>query len=94
MRAYGEVAALVLDGAPKREVIVRAPMRLFFSFADTSPAMHTIGKFDAEIAETNYSEKGTEMLVNVRRSEVERLETAFTEALGGRGEVVQISSDR
>ena len=94
VRAYGEVAALVLDGAPKREVIVRAPMRLFFSFADTSPAMHTIGKFDAEIAETNYSEKGTEMLVNVRRSEVERLETAFTEALGGRGEVVQISSDR
>ena len=94
VRAYGEVAALVLDGAPKREVIVRAPMRLFFAFADTSPAMHTIGKFDAEIAETNYSEKGTEMLVNVRRSEVERLETAFTEALGGRGEVVQISSDR
>ena len=93
VRAYGEAAGLVLDEAPKHEVIVRVPLRLRFAFADTSPAMHTIGKFDVEIAETNYSGEGTEMLVNVRRSEVERLDAAFVEALGGRGDVVEISSD-
>ncbi len=94
VRAYGEAAALVLNEAPKHEVIVRVPVRLSFAFADTSPAMHTIGKFDVKISETSYSEDGTELTLNVRRSEVERLEAAFTEALGGRGEVVQISSDR
>lgn len=93
VRAYGEAAALVLDEAPKHEVIVRVPVRLSFAFADTSPAMHTIGKFDLKISETSYSEDGTELTLNVRRSEVERLEAAFTEALGGRGEVVEISSD-
>jgi len=93
VRAYGEAARLVLDEAPKREVIVRAPVRLFFAFADTSPAMHTIGKFNVEIAETNYSEEGTEMLVNVRKSQIESLEAAFVDALSGRGEIAKISSD-
>ena len=84
---------MVLDEAPKREVIVRVPLCFHFAFADTSPAMHTIGTFDVNISKTNYSDKGTEMLVNVRRSEVERLDAAFVEALGGRGDVVEISSD-
>lgn len=93
VRAYGEAAALVLDEAPKREVIVRVPLCLHFAFADTSPAMHTIGTFDVNISKTNYSDKGTEMLVQVRRSEAELLASAFTTALGGRGDVVEISSD-
>lgn len=88
VRAYSEAAGLVLDQARRREVILRASVRLRFGFDDTSPAMHTIGRFDAEIADTSYSEDGTEMLVNVRISDVKRLEAAFVEALGGRGSIV------
>ena len=93
VRAYGEAAGLVLDEAPKREIIVRVPMLLRFAFADTSPAMHTIGKFDAKDAESSYTAEGTELTLNVRRSEVEPMKKAFVEALGGRGDVVEISSD-
>ena len=93
VRAYVEAAGLVLDEAPKREIIVRVPVRLSFQFGDTSPAMHTIGKFDTEVAETRYSEHGTEMLLNVRRSDVEPLKASFLEALGGRGEASASASD-
>ncbi|NNF58255.1 MAG: YigZ family protein [Rhodothermaceae bacterium] len=84
-RAYGEAAALVLEKAPKTEVVLRVPVRLQFAFADTSPAMHTLGRFDAEIAETNYTADGTEITVQVRRSQADALMAAFVEALGGRG---------
>ncbi|HLT47454.1 MAG TPA: YigZ family protein [Rubricoccaceae bacterium] len=86
-RAYAEAAALVLDAAPKTEVVVRVPVRLHFAFADTSPAMRTVERFDAEVAETAYSAEGTELLVRVRASQAAALADAFVEALGGRGEV-------
>lgn len=91
VRAYGEAAGLVLDDSTVVEVIVRVPVRLSFGFADTSPAMHVIGKYDAEIAQTNYTASGTELLLAVRRSEVASLESAFVEALGGRGTVEIVS---
>ena len=86
-RAYAEAAALVLDEAPKRAVVVRVPVRLRFAFPDTSPAMRTVERFDAEVAETAYSAEGTELLVHVRASRAVALAAAFVEALGGRGEV-------
>ncbi len=93
VRAYSEAAGIVLDVARKREVIVRVPVRVRFAFADTSPAMHTIGQFDAIVGETSYSEDGTEMLLDVRKSEVASLKAAFVEALGGRGDVVKTVSN-
>ena len=46
--------------------------------------MHTVSRFDAKIAEQNYSDE-TELVVQVRRSQAEALQAAFVEALGGRG---------
>lgn len=86
LRAYGEAAALVLDAAPVEERILRDRIRLRFGYDDTSPALHVINQFDAEILDTRYTE-ATEIVVGVRRSEVEPFVEAFVNALGGRGTV-------
>ena len=87
VRAYGEAASAALDAARIVERIVRVPVRLGFAYADTSPAMHTVGRFDADIAEQHYGED-TELVVLVRRSQLKALQAAFIDALGGRGKVV------
>ena len=92
VRAYGEAASEALDAARIVEHVVRVPVRLRFAYDDTSPAMHTVNRFDTEIAEQNYSDD-TELVVRVRRSEVEALGAAFVEALGGRGEVTVETAD-
>ena len=84
LRAYGDTAAQVLDAASVEERILRDRIRLRFSYDDTSPAMHTISQFDARILETHYTDE-TEILVGVRRSEVESFIDTFVNALGGRG---------
>ena len=84
LRAYGDAAAQVLDAASVEERILRDRIRLRFSYDDTSPAMHTISQRDAQILETQYTEE-TEILVGVRRSEVESFIDTFVNALGGRG---------
>lgn len=89
IRAYGEAAALALDAAPVQQCILRDRLRLRFGYDDTSPAMHTISQFDAMILETHYSD-ATEIIVGVRRSEVEGFLGTFTNALGGRGESARV----
>ncbi len=84
LRAYGDAAAQVLDAASVEERILRDRIRLRFSYNDTSPAMHTISQRDATILETHYTDE-TEILVGVRRSEVESFIDTFVNALGGRG---------
>ncbi|MDX1419278.1 MAG: YigZ family protein [Rubricoccaceae bacterium] len=86
-RAYAEAAALALEEAPKRAVTRRVQVRLGFAFPDTSPAMRTLERFDAQIADTVYTAEGTALVVRVRASHGEALAAAFTEALGGRGQV-------
>jgi uncharacterized YigZ family protein len=86
VRAYGEAAAEALDLAPAQTHTVRTPVHVRFDYADTSPAMHTIGQHDALIEETRYDE-ATEMRLAVKRSEAERFADAFTDALAGRGDV-------
>ena len=92
VRAYGEAASDALDAARTVEHVVRVSVRLRFAYDDTSPAMHTVNRFDAEIAEQHYT-ANTELVVRVRRSEAEALRAAFVEALGGRGEVTLETSD-
>jgi uncharacterized YigZ family protein len=84
IRAYGEAASLALDEAPVREIIPRERRTIRFAYEDTSPAMHTIGLFDAVMAGTRYSEM-TEIDLDIRSGEVEAFEAAFVEALSGRG---------
>ena len=88
MRAYAEAAGAALDAGRVREVVVRVPVRLRFAFADTSPAMRLLDRFDAEVAEQSHTASGTELDLRVRRSEADALRAAFVEATAGRGEVV------
>jgi uncharacterized YigZ family protein len=86
IRAYGGAASRVLDDAPTVERILRQRVSLRFDYDDTSPAMHTIAQFDAPILETNYSDI-TQIIVAVRRAELDALAATFTSALAGRGTV-------
>lgn len=85
IRAYGDAAAEVLDACEVVEHVIRTPLRIRFSYDDTSPAMRTISQFDAEITESRYG-AGTELAVAVRRSQVDTFLAAFIDNLGGRGE--------
>ncbi len=49
IRAYGDTAAAALDAPEVVTKILRRRVRLTFQYDDTSPAMHTIGQFDAPI---------------------------------------------
>ena len=89
LRAYGGAAAQVLDAASVEERILRDRIRLRFSYDDTSPAMHTISQHDAQILETQYTDE-TEILVGVRRSEVEAFIDTFVNALAGRGSAERV----
>jgi uncharacterized YigZ family protein len=86
IRAYGDAAEEVLQGCEIVERIVRARLRLGFEYPDTSPAMHTIGRFDAHIVRSDYSEL-TQLTVDVRLSEVQAFTGEFTAALAGRGSI-------
>ena len=87
MRAYGDAASEALDAASIIERILRVPVRLRFAYDDTAPAEHVLRQFDTTIARQDYTEV-TELTVRVRRSEKDAFEAAFTNALGGRGEIL------
>lgn len=89
VRAYGNAAALALDASTIVERVLRDRLRVRFAYDDTSPAMHTIHRYNAEIVNTQYTEK-THLVVAVRRSEVEAFIETYTNALAGRGEVSRI----
>ncbi len=87
-RAYGDAAEAALDRASIVERVVRIPLRLRFDYADTTPANRVLRQFDTAVQARDFSEV-TELTVGVRRSEVAAFREAFTNALGGRGEVAQ-----
>ncbi|MFT4604433.1 MAG: putative YigZ family protein [Rhodothermales bacterium] len=86
-RAYGDAAAEALASLQVRKRIVRTAVRVRFDYADTSPAMHTIGQFDIKVKDSTYGNR-TELQLGVRQSEADRFSAAFVEALSGRGEVL------
>lgn len=88
VRAYGDAAAAVLDAARIVEHVERVPIRLRFAYDDTTPARQVLRQFDAEVLDETYSDV-TVLRVGVRRSEADAFLEAFTNALGGRGEVVR-----
>lgn len=89
IRAYGDAAAAALENGTVAEHIIRVPVRVRFRYDDTSPAMHTINSFDAEIAASHYSEE-TELVLALRRSQVDAFLSAFTNNLSGRGEAGRV----
>lgn len=84
IRAYGEVTAEALDAARIEEKVLRTRVRLCFGYEDTSPAMHTLSQFDAEVYETHYTD-ATEIIIGVRRSQAALFIETFVDALRGRG---------
>jgi uncharacterized YigZ family protein len=92
VRAYGDAADAVLDRATIVERIVRTPIRIRFDYADTTPANRVLRQFDTEVQARDFSDV-TELTVGVRRSDVEAFQEAFTNALGGRGEVLGVGEE-
>lgn len=88
-RAYGDAAAAALDHASIVERVVRVSVRLRYDYDDTTPAEQVLRRFDTEIEKSEYTDV-TEHTVGVRRSQVEAFTEAFTNALGGRGEIVAV----
>ena len=84
VRAYGEAAALALGAAGAVTETRRVPLVVRFGYGDTSPALHTLGRFDTVTAATAYGD-ATTLTVLVRASQAAALAAAFTDALGGRG---------
>ncbi len=94
MRAYADAASKVLDRASTVERVIRVPVRLQFSYDDTSPAMQVLHQFDTTVTERDYTEV-TELTVAVRKSEAEAFLDAFTDVLSDRGTVLRVGeSDR
>lgn len=91
-RAYGDAADAVLEAARIVVKTVRERLVVRFAFADTSPAMQLVERFDAEMADTEYIPEGTALTLDVRASQVDAFVRAFTNALGGRGEVERTAS--
>lgn len=84
IRAYSEAASEVLDAAGITEHVISERLSVSFEYDDTSPAMHVINRFNAEVINSNYSER-TVLTVAVPRSRVAGFRQAFVDILGGRG---------
>ena len=88
-RAYGEVARHVLERCRIIEHFLRDRFSVSFEYDDTSPAMHTIERFNGEIVATEYTDV-THLTVDVRRSRSHDFEKTFAGSLRGRGSVEKI----
>jgi uncharacterized YigZ family protein len=85
-RAYGDAAGEARVAGRVAERVVTVAFRLSFAYPDTSPAMHVLNRFGAELVGTTYAEDTT-LDVAVRRSQEAAFREAFTDALSGRGTV-------
>lgn len=88
-RAYGDAARQVLERCRIIEHFLRDRFRVSFEYDDTSPAMHTIERFNGEIVGTEYTDV-THLTVEVRRSRSHDFEKTFAGSLRGRGSVEKI----
>lgn len=88
-RAYGDAASAALEQTLVVERVVRTPVRIRFSYDDTSPTQQVLEQFDTEMQNSQYTDVTT-LTVGVRRSEVDAFVEAFTNALSDRGEVLRV----
>ncbi len=86
VRAYGDAASGALDAAGRLKRTYRTIVRVSFDYADTSPALHTIGQFDIAQQTPVYDER-VHLTLAIRNAHVDDFTSAFVDALGGRGEV-------
>jgi uncharacterized YigZ family protein len=86
VRAYGGAADGALEDATIETEVVRERLRLQFAYDDTAPANRVLEQFDTVVTDESYTDV-TRLTVAVRRSEAGAFAEAFTNALGGRGQV-------
>jgi uncharacterized YigZ family protein len=86
-RAYGDAAGAALEAVRRVKRTVRDAVVVQFDYADTSPAMHTIGQYDVEIADSVYGDK-TELSLAIRQSQTAEFKAALVEALAGRANIL------
>ena len=89
MRAYGDAASGVLEKAGFSVKVISEHLLVSFDYDDTSPAMHVIDRFDAEVVDSSYTET-IELKIAVPRSRALTFEAAFVDALGGRGQARRV----
>lgn len=89
MRAYGDAADAALAQASLIERLVRTPVRVRFSYDDTSSARQVLERFDASVVASDYTDV-TELTIGVPASKVDAFVQAFTNGLADRGEVLWI----
>ena len=82
VRAYGEAAAAVLEGAGTLTQYLTVPCAIRFSHAHISTVMRLCTAHQAKIMETGYDEE-VRMHLSVRRGSLERLTADLIEATHG-----------
>lgn len=91
-RAYGTAADRALSQAPIVEHVVRRPVRIQYDYDDTAPAEQVLRRFDVTEMDSRYTDVTTKT-VGVRPSDVDAFVETFTNALGGRGTILQVGED-
>jgi len=86
-RAYFDAATEVLS---RVKIISKAAVKEFivaFPFSETNPVMNTINSHKLKISQTTYSDDRSIITLQVLPSQVESLQTLFTNATRGAGEI-------
>lgn len=92
VRAYGDAASAALEAAPIVEAVVRRDVRIRFAYDDTSPVRRVLEQFDTTVRDRDFTDVN-EWTVGVRQSQVDAFVEAFTNALGGRGEILEVDGE-
>lgn len=84
IRAYGETGKLALEAAGVNVHRIEVNLQIGFAYADTSPAMHLIERFEARIVQTQYSTE-TVLIVALPASRSRLFLESFRDFMAGRG---------
>lgn len=85
IRAYGELAALALQAAPRRRAVMAVRLRVRYPYEHTSAVMRALERGPAHEVEHGYAGGGAqgEVLFSVPRAEVEALRELLREQTAG-----------
>ena len=86
-RAYGECAVKTLDRGDKIKEYVTQPLRIAYEYYLTGVVMGLVSDYDCKIESTQYK-TGTEMILNVRLSLLERFRQALIDATAGKVKIL------
>jgi uncharacterized YigZ family protein len=89
IRAYGDAAKAALAKGDRITRVIEVEVEVFFDYDDTSRAMRAIEQFSARVISSKYTAQ-TNMVLAIRASHADAFESAFVDAVAGRGSVLRI----